>query len=483
MDRPTDASATGRTGSGFRQGEGLWPRLKKDLARFFRRQGLREPLPPAVAGAPPEPPANPLRRAPALPHLAARPPADTGQVKDYAIPLDRTAWPTRAVLKLSSPKIGPSGKIGFCHHPLNADGSPSRTVVAVSDTTAWESKDLGETWKSHPLDGGEPVEHAFVTASGAKLTATFATANEGEAETRVVVRRYDADWKPAGEPLVTRSAWHGSCAIGEADGVILFAEYPVNRGKYGNADKLPLPDQLVSDPRVFRSRDDGRTWEVCFQASAETVRHLHTVTPDPTRPHRWWLTSGDRASEVFVWLSDDDGDSWTDITADELATPLHPACKPRAAQRLTDQVFHDGWVIWGADDWLGNVGDWANGDHPPVGSRVFKARADGPWVPEEIGFCGPPIRSIVDVGPAWIFISEAKAKGVTLRPETFLVFKDDLSRVHRFVQIDNWAEASTGFTYSRASRKALDGVFFSFRGVRDVFARGPRLLRWEVEFF
>jgi len=424
-----------------------------------------------------------VRRGPALPHLSAAKPDDQGQVKDYAIPFDRTAFPTRAVLKLSSPRIGASGKIGFCHHPLNADGTPSRTVVAVSDQTAYESNDLGETWKAYPLDGDDPVEHCFVTSTGHKLTATFAMAQPGDTATKVVIRRYTPDWKPAGEPLETCSAWHGSCAIGEAGGVILFSEYPVNRGKYGNADKLPLTDQLVSDPRVFRSRDDGKTWDVCFQTTAAQVRHLHTVTPDPTRPRRWWLTSGDRPAEVFVWRSDDDGDSWADVTADDVAGLLHHNCKPRAAQRLTDQVFHDGWVIWGADDWLGNASDWNNGDNPPVGSRVFKARTEGPWRPEEVGFCGPPIRSIVDVGPAWIFISEAKAKSVTLRPETFLVFKDDLSRVHRFVQIDNWAEASTGFTYSRASRKALDGVFFSFRGVRDVFARGPRLLRWEIEFF
>ncbi|MBX7248810.1 MAG: hypothetical protein K1X35_07100 [Caulobacteraceae bacterium] len=424
-----------------------------------------------------------MRRGPALPHLAASKGPDQGQVKDYAVPFDRTSFPTRAVLKLSSPRIGPSGKIGFCHHPLNADGSPSRTVVAVADTSAYESHDLGETWKAYPLEGAEPVEHAFVTSTGHKLVATFAAASPGDAHTRVVIRRYSPDWKPAGEPLETVSAWHGSCAIGEKDGVILFAEYPVNRGKYGNAEKLPLTDQLVSDPRVFRSRDDGKTWDVCFQVSAEQVRHLHTVAPDPTRPRRWWLTSGDRAAEVFVWVSDDDGDTWRDITATETVGPLHRNCNPRAVQRLTDQVFHDGWVIWGADDWLGNVGDWDNGDHPRVGSRIFKARADGPWIPEEIGFCGPPIRSIVDVGPAWLFISEAKAKAVTYRPESWLVFKDELNRVHRFVQFDNWAEASTGFTYSRASRKALDGVFFSFRGVRDVFARGPRLLRWEIAFF
>lgn len=475
MDRPTDASAAG----GARQDDALWPRLKRSLARYLRAKGLRPPLPPVVPGAPAAPAP---RRAPALPHLAPKP-AETGQVKDYAVPLDRTAWPTRAVLKLSSPQIGPSGKISFAEHPLTASGEAGREVIAVLDNSVWHSRDLGATWRSHPLAGPLPAELCFTTSTGCRLIASHLIADEGDTATRAFVQRYTPDWRPDGEPLQVCSTWHGSCSIGEAGGVILFAEYPVNRGKYDGAEKFSLIDRLVSNPRVFRSRDDGLTWDVCFQVSSEQIRHLHTVAPDPETPGRWWLTSGDRAAEVFVWRSDDDGDSWTDVTADVLGGPLNRNCRPRACQRQTDQVFHDGWMIWGSDDWLGNVGDWDNGDDPAVGSRIFKARTTGEWIPQEIGFCGSPVRSIVDVGPAWIFITEAKVRAITWRPDTYLVFKDDLSRVHRFVQIDNWAETSTGFTYSRASRKALDGVFFSFRGVRDVFARGPRLLRWEIEFY
>jgi hypothetical protein len=384
-------------------------------------------------------------------------------------------------LRLSDPagRIGPSAFFG--EHVVKPNGRS--LLYAIESDVVRESKDGGRTWKSIPLTHGFPVDRCFTTSTGKHIVCSPTTAEPGDLETAATVQRLSGGWQPNGRPLKIRSHWHGSCSIGEANGVIMFAEYPINRGKYGTADHLPLSYQLVSDPRVFRSRDDGRTWDVCFEVSAETIRHLHTVCPDPEVPHRWWLTSGDRPPEVFVWVSNDDGDTWTDVTAEAPDRPLHPTATPRSAQRMTDQVFHEGYMIWGSDDLLGNARAVDSPVPPRVGSRIYRARTEGPWQPEEIGFCGPPIRSIVDVGPAWLFISEAKNPTMTLCPQSYLVFKDELDRVHRFVQLDNWVDAPTGFTYSRSSRRADKGVFFSHRGSRDVFSRGPNLLRWEIEFF
>jgi hypothetical protein len=438
------------------------PTIKKRIARALRRMGLRPPLNIPEEGA-----SASLREV----------------VKHYSVPLLRKEWPTRAVLKLSCEPIGRSHGVGFGEHPVAVDGLATDQVIALHNTTVFQSDDLGITWESHRLEPDGTARYCFTTSTGCHLIATETTAQPGDTESCAVVRRYDAHWKPTGQPLRVRSSWHGSSSIGEANGVLMFAEYPVNKSKYGPAAHFPLADQLVSDPRVFRSRDDGRTWDVCFEVSATLIRHLHTVAPDPERPGRWWLTSGDQAAEVFIWRSDDDGDTWTDITADSVEAQLPESCSPRATQRLTDHAFHDGWMVWGSDDWLGNLNQVNKAVVPRAGSRVFKARADGAWRPQEVGFCGPPIRSMIDLGPAWIFISEAKARTVSLRPETFLVFKDELDRVHRFIQIDNWGDRPTGFTYSRASRKAKNGTFFTFRGGNDGFAQGPRLLRWEIEFF
>lgn len=435
-----------------------WAQVRRSVARLTRKAGLRK-----VAGEP----------------------AGALDLKEYAVPLDRAAWPTRAVLRLTAPRLGkPPVNAVFAEHPLGPDGEASRRVIALHNATAFVSDDLGARWDEAPLETDEPLDLAFTTSTGHVITATQPAADAADMETRTLIRRYDARWRPAGPPVVVRSPWHGTASIGEAGGVIMFAEYPLNRDKYPSlpAEGLSRAARLMSNPRVWRSRDDGRSWEAVFEVPLEQVRHLHTCMPEPGRPGRWWLTSGDRYDEVHVWISDDDGDSWTEITSASVSTALPESCRPASTQRMTDHVFHDGWIIWGADDILGKESLFNADVRPRVGSRVFRARTDGPFAPEEIGFCGPPLRSIVDVGPAFLFTSEAKKRSVGLRPRTFLVFKDELDRVHPFVEIDNYSDAGTGFTYSRHSRKARDGVFFSYRGAADVFPRSPRVLRWQIEF-
>jgi hypothetical protein len=39
-----------------------------------------------------------------------------------------------------------------------------------------------------------------------------------------------------------------------------------------------------------------------------------------------------------------------------------------------------------------------------------------------------------------------------------------------------------GFTYSKASRAAKEGVFFTYRSDEDVFDGGHKLLRWRVRW-
>lgn len=442
--------------------------VKKQIARFLRQVGLRPPLPgQQYAPAPTRGP-----RAPAAPI-----------VQTHEIAFDRSAYPRKATLTLSTPRLTPSLNAVFCDHPLQADGQAGRRVFAATKSTLYVSEDLGGAWTAHELETEHEIERLFVTSTGHILTSTSPMAAPGDAETTTVVRRYGPDFRPAGAPFVTRSPWHGSRAIGESDGVILFAEYPINRGKYdqfqtGEIDPI---EALVSNPRVFRSRDDGRTWDVCFQVPIEIVRHLHTCAPDHSRPGRWLVTSGDRHDEVHVWMTEDHGDTWTEITSHTVATPLPPTCRPVSVQRMTDKVFHDGWVIWGSDDILGNLN--ARDTTIPVGSRVFKARLDGgKWEPIEIGYAGKLLRSIVDVGPAFVFTTEAKYAAQGFEPESFILFKDDLDTLHPLATFENHLGKGTGFTYSRSSAKARDGVFFSYRGARDVFNTSPRLLRWEIAF-
>jgi hypothetical protein len=48
--------------------------------------------------------------------------------------------------------------------------------------------------------------------------------------------------------------------------------------------------------------------------------------------------------------------------------------------------------------------------------------------------------------------------------------------------VPNAKAKGSGFSYSRASRAAVDGRFFSFRGSGDLVQMVPRLLQWDVAF-
>lgn len=421
--------------------------LRRKIARFARRSGLRAPLP-------------------AAPAVAAAPAAAAGEVREYAVPLARSTAPFHLVLKLSIPELPDTMRQSVYGEQAG------RTVVALSPSVAAESNDLGVTWATYPVALDLPPRACFTTARGTKLVCTHAakTAPHG-----ALLYRFDSEWRAAAPAFTVGSPWHGSASIGEARGTIMFAEYPDNAAKYRDDTAPVLP------ARVWRSRDDGLTWAAVMTVGPDLIRHLHTLAAEPGTPGRWWLTSGDRSSEVFVWRSDDDGDTWSDVTEAAPDVPLHPQYRKhaRAVQRMTDLAFHDGHMIWGSDDWLGlNV---ANADdRPAAGSRIFRAPTDGPWKVEELGYCGKPVRSMVDVGRAFLFTTEAKHLDRGGRPDVFAVFKDDLRKVHHLGQIDNYGTAGTGFTYSFASRAAVDGVFFSHRSTNDVFRSETRMLKWEL---
>jgi hypothetical protein len=69
--------------------------------------------------------------------------------------------------------------------------------------------------------------------------------------------------------------------------------------------------------------------------------------------------------------------------------------------------------------------------------------------------------------------------GVYLMPKRPVKGASEL--VHLF-DVEVHSSAKTGFTYSRASRAARNGSFFTFRSSTDVFPFGHKILRWDVTF-
>ncbi|MCZ4497349.1 MAG: hypothetical protein JWM25_1934 [Thermoleophilia bacterium] len=107
-----------------------------------------------------------------------------------------------------------------------------------------------------------------------------------------------------------------------ADGTFYFAEYVTESGNRPTG--------------VWRSRDDGATWQLAYEFDAGTVRHIHAVHGDP-RDGSVWIGTGDRDEHSFVGRSTDGGDSYEWVGRD---AQLYRTCA---------FASFDASVIWAMD--------------------------------------------------------------------------------------------------------------------------------------
>ena len=416
----------------------------------------------------------------------------------YSTPVDPAYGFKRVVLKLSCPAVPLIGQYaGFAEHAYDSKNRASTdSVVAVQAGGVLASEDLGKSWDyvTTPETGKIPLWNAYTMADKTRLLQGLGPQSpqspRGEPDLDAPIFRCDANWKVIERVQPAKANWQGTRAIDELDGTLIFAEYPENLIKY-SAEYIAAPEKfthLAEDSRVFRSRDGGRTWTCVFSKTAAEIRHFHTVIADPWAPGHWWISSGDAVSECRVWRSTDDGISWTEATGDASAPTPGPAGGElkQALYRHTDAQILENALIWGSDDYLAPGEYKAYVDAPPgmaqTGSRVFSSPKTSPLVPTALGFVGNPIRSIIDVGPGYLIVSEAKNLSHWSRPQVCLLSKTEPYLLTEIATIDNFTDRGTGMTFSRASRAAKNGTFFSFRNGYDVFAEGSRILKWEVDF-
>jgi hypothetical protein len=195
------------------------------------------------------------------------------------------------------------------------------------------------------------------------------------------------------------------------------------------------------------------------------------------------LTSGDESYESRIWVSTNDGDSWRDVSLPDSETVVVDGVPyPRTVFRLTDLVWDGETAVWGTDHYL------PRRKQEPRGARVLQSIAL-PLAPGLVATVRWPIRSIVDVGDYLFFLSQGPndlgATAAERRPGVFLMPKQPPPSAPRLVHlfdVEAYSAVPTGFTYSKASRSAHDGVFFTSRAGTDVFPFGHKLLRWEVTF-
>ena len=105
-------------------------------------------------------------------------------------------------------------------------------------------------------------------------------------------------------------------------------------------------------------------------------------------------------------------------------------------------------------------------------------------MPRILGTCGPEVRNIVDLPDHYLVLTQGSTQDRT-PPRVLLCPKlahEGGPVVYPLLDIDSPWELRRGFTFARASRRDRNGVFFSFRGPRDVFDSPIQFLKWEIGF-
>ncbi len=440
----------------------------------------------------------PPKHAPAPPPQTLTTRQTTALSRTYSTAVDPAFGFSRISLTLTLPSLPEIARgTSFAEHAVDPDsGESTDTVIALNTGGILFSSDLGRSWeyRATPEIGDRRLRNAFTLADGHHLIQDtdplFASAKPDGPRFQTEIFRFDRDWRFLDRVTAGGAHWHGTRSIDQRNGTIIYADYPYNAVSF-------LPDfeirraeleRLCNVSRVFRSRDGGTSWETVLTKPWTEIRHFHTVAADPYETGVWWLSSGDRAIESRVWRSDDDGSTWTDVTDPSVDFPLQPRFERfrQSAFRFTDVVVMPDLLLWGTDDLLGHPDEFADPHNLPldqrIGARVFVTAKTLPLRPQPVAFVGNMARSIVDVGPCYFVLTESGKHPLYPRPRICILSKTPPYLSTEIGTIDHFGSGLTGFTYSRASRRAKDGRFFTFRGSNDVFSGGPRLLQWDIDF-
>ncbi len=288
--------------------------------------------------------------------------------------------------------------------------SSSKTVIASSGKYIYVSSDLGNSWSlvwpkqgvPNEILGLEPNDknvfaRCFTTSTGRHLMQLDSLIAPGG------IYVFDNDWNYLGLKNVTKFNWLGTFSIGERNGIIMFAEYICLDFLYGDSEHYE--DNL----KILRSADDGDTWESVFSKRISTnldnseIRHFHTCFPyydqiDQTNDKSWLISSGDTDKQSRVWMTNNNGDNWYEITDTDFTSQGEYS---QSIHRYTAiQTCYDGTIIWVTDDFK-NQHNSALMIHANIINNKLKIKKVTPVFSNNS-------RSLIDFGTHYLNICEAK---------------------------------------------------------------------------
>jgi hypothetical protein len=421
-----------------------------------------------------------------------------GFTQEFVTRLDGYDGLKSVTVKLTIPQVPMAGRrADFAEHRWHTrENRSGREVTCVGPGVILASDDLGGHWDVlEPPDlAGKPLMNHFTTEAGTRLIQSIGWSESPDVapDEGGAVYRLDANYAVTDRVRNSGARWHGPRAIGEQDGVILYSDYFDNARISSMKPGTEEWERKLRTCHVWRSDDDGRNWRSIFSKTPMEIRHFHFVMPDPYSPGTWWLSSGDKPLECRCWRSDDNGATWNEVTNPHPHIALHPLAERsrQAAFRATDMAILPDKLIWGTDDLMIFNDEYKlvmadpekQVGYPLPGSRIFVASKSACLEPQDVAIGGHPFRNFVDVGPGWLAFTEAKYAPIGFEPAVYFVAKAAPHRTQLLFHVPQTRTKGSGFSYSRASRAAVDGRFFSFRGGGDLAAILPRMLQWDVAF-
>jgi hypothetical protein len=397
----------------------------------------------------------------------------SGQIpwtRTYSFPLPVGLEFSTAQITLSVPALAASPVLEFAEHVADESGRATDSVLATFGRGFALSNDLGANWTYVRIQGWRDhrVIHIKAIGHGEFLIQAVPSRPYPSQRRSIALLVVDRIGRVLAANRLEGSRWHGCRSVDIAGDTLMYAEYPYD------SDNPFAKDRFES--RVFRSRDRGRSWQIV--RTDNLIRHYHFLQARPGTRGEWWLTSGDEPGECQIWVSRDDGDTWlslTDAFGDSIAAGTEQF--RHKLFRLTDLAWQGNEVVWGTDDCLRPIGKGLRG------ARVVRSPAEPELCPEIAGRTPWEIRNLVDLGDAHLFLTQGCARPDLQNnqgPGVFLLPKRPGAELVHLFDVDVHSVIRTGFTYSRASRVAKDGVFFTFRTSTDAFPFGHKILKWEV---
>ena len=343
----------------------------------------------------------------------------------------------------------------FSEHVVEGLNNSSRQVICTRKKTLMISNDRGLTWKNWDIPNITSIMNTFTTYSGKVILCCKPIAGNDKFLNIIFDKGNVVHSTEGGY-----SIWHGSYSIDESDGTIMYAEYHENRNSFEGETSS-----------VFRSKDDGLTWENIFSVDFPGIRHFHTCIA--LGNSIWIISSGDAPEQSRFWRSEDDGDSWIEITQENPNISRVAPEKQQLLHRTTAMLQNEGRIMWCTDDMLGNFSNYNRQEGEfSSGSRFVSAQSTDDLRLKVHCTIGLPVRSMIDVGPGYIVITEAKYLNHIKKPSVFLIMKDDLESCHLITELPNLRNEKTGGTYSFASKFVDNEGYFFTRIENDIFSGG-----------